>query len=55
MQNKDINSSKSPKNDMHLYQRLVNQTDKHFKSVESENLYKILIFKNIQGCCHIFK
>ena len=55
MQNKDINSSKSPKNGMCFYQRLVNQTDKHFKSVDSNNLYKILIFKNIQGCYPIFK
>ena len=47
MQNKVTNSSKSLKNGRHFCQRLVNQTDKHFKSVDSKNPYKILIFRNI--------
>ena len=38
MQNKVINSSKNLKNGMRFCQRIVNQTEKHFKSVDSNKL-----------------
>ena len=47
MQDKVINSSKSIKNGTRFCQRLVNKTNKHFKSVDLENQYNKLTFTNI--------